>query len=239
MTELLFDKVVPTRLSEQIAGRIEELILGSQLRPGDRLPPERDLATRFGVSRTAVREAIKLLEERGLLEPRNGRGAFVTEPGFGSITSSLNVAYRMQDCTTDDLYEARWCLESFIVRLAAERATDEDIARLEAAVAVMDENLDNPDRFMPADAEFHASLARATHNPLFLVMSQPLVRMILPLGTIGFFYGRVPERHQNHRRVLECIKNRDADEAEAVIQQHLNLSRKAREGADRIEFPAP
>ncbi len=239
MAELLFGKVVSAHFPEQIAGRIEDLILGNRLHPGDKLPSERELASKFGVSRAVVREAIKLLEERGLLEPRNGRGAFVTVPGSASITSSLNAAYRMQDCSAADFHEARWCLESFIVRLAAMRATEADIVRIEAAVAIMDDSMDDPERFMPADVEFHDALACATHNPLLAVMSQPLVQMILVRGAIGFTYGDVTERHQNHRRILECLKHRDPDGAEAVVRQHLDLSMKALEGARPSGTPAP
>ena len=237
MTEFPFDRLTPTLLSEQVASRIESLILSNRLRQGDKLPPEREMSTRFGVSRAVVRESIKLLEERGLLEPRSGRGAFVTIPGFGPMTSSLNAAFHMQDCTADDLYEARWCLESFIVRLATERATETDIARMEAAIAVMNQNLDSPEKFMPADVEFHAALAAATHNPLFVVMSQPLIQMILTKGHLGFSYGHVLERHQNHQRLLDCIRNRDVAGAEAVIHHHLNLSRDA--FAEPARSPAP
>jgi len=235
--EVLFDKVPRTRLSEQIADQIESLILASRLRQGDKLPAERELAAMFGVSRAAIREAIKLLEERGLVQARGGRGAFVTAPGLDPLASTINIAFQMQDCTADDLYEARWCLESFIVRLAAERATEIDIARMEAAIAVMDSNLENPKLFMPADVEFHAALAAATHNPLFVVMSQPLVRMILTFGHLGFSYGHVIERHQNHQRLLECIKRRDADGAEEVIRLHLNLSRAAFSDRNEIKMP--
>ncbi len=227
MSDIPFDRVTATRLSEQVANRIETLILDNRLRQGDKLPPERELAARFGVSRAVLRESIKLLEERGLLEPRNGRGAFVTAPGCSPMASWLNVAFRMQDCTTDDLYEARWCLESFIVRLAVQRANETDIARMELAIAEMDRNPDSSDKYMPSDVEFHKALAAATHNPLFVVMSQPLVQMVLTLGHVGFSYGHVLERHENHRRLLECIRNRDVEEAEAVMHRHLDLSRDA------------
>ena len=227
MTEPFFDRLAPIRLTEQIATRIEELILGDRLHPGDKLPSERDLASSFGVSRPVIREAIKLLEERGLLEARNGRGAFVTDPGYRSVTSSLSIAVRMQDCSSDDLYEARWCTESFTARLAAERATEADIDRIEAAVQLMDDHLDDLKEFMLGDIEFHEALAAATHNPLFIVMTRPLVEMIQKMGHKGFAYGHVRERHQNHRRILEAIKRRDAVGAEEFMHRHLDMSKEA------------
>lgn len=227
MTEPIFDRLAPVRFTAQIATRIEALILGNRLRPGDKLPSERQLASSFGVSRPVIRESIKLLEERGLLESRNGRGAFVTDPGYRTVSSSLSVACRMQDCGSDDLYEARWCMESCTARLAAERATEADISRMEAAIQVMDDHLDDLEGFMVGDTEFHTALAAATHNPLFVLMTRPLVEMILKLGYKGFSYGHVRERHQNHRRLLECIKRRDAFRAEEAMQRHLDLSKEA------------
>ncbi|MCL4371683.1 MAG: FadR family transcriptional regulator [Chloroflexi bacterium] len=223
-----FGRLSPIRLSESIADRIESMILDNQLRPDDKLPSERELALQFGVSRTAVREAIKLLEQRGLLEPRNGRGAFVTMPGPNAVSSSLNVVYRMQGWTIDNLHEARWCLECFVVSLAAQRATPEDIARMEEAINTMDRSLDedDPNRYMQADGEFHAALAGATQNPLFLTMIRPLVDLIQDVGRAEFFHGRIRERHQNHKGLLECVRLRDAPSAEAVMRRHLTETRQ-------------
>ncbi len=230
-----FGKLTPARLSEQIAQRIESLILDSQLRPEDKLPPERELAAQFGVSRSAVREAIKLLEERGLLESRNGRGAFVTVPEASDLSSSLNVVYRMQGWTVDHLHEARWCLESFVATLAAQRAMPDDIARLEAALGAMDASLDDPDSYMRADVEFHSALADATHNPLFQVMIRPLVDLIQDVGRAEFLHGQVAERHKKHALLMERIKAGDASGAQSVMRDHLNATRQAFdcvEGAD-------
>jgi GntR family transcriptional repressor for pyruvate dehydrogenase complex len=222
-----FGKLTPSRLSERIAERIESLILDSKLRPDDKLPAERELAVQFGVSRSAVREAIKLLEERGLLEPRNGRGAFVTLPEASDLSSSLNVVYRMQGWSVDNLHEARWCLESFVAALAAQRATPEDIARMEAAIAVMDASLDEPHSYMLADADFHAAMASATHNPLFLVMIRPLVDLIQTVGHEEFRHGQLAQRHKKHKMLVECIKTGDSSGAESVMRDHLNATRWA------------
>ena len=221
-----FSKLSPIRLSETIADRIGSMILGNELRPDDKLPSERELALQFGVSRTAVREAIKLLEERGLLQARNGRGAYVTIPTPEAVSSSLNVAYRMQGWNIDHLHEARWCLERFVVFHAAERATAEDIVKMEAAVRAMGESLDDADRYMEADAEFHAAIAGATQNPLFLVLIRPLIGLIQDVGRTEFTHGCLLDRHQNHIKLLECIKRGDAHGAEEVMRRHLTETRQ-------------
>lgn len=222
-----FGKLIPSRLSKRIAEHIESLILDSQLRPDDKLPSERELAVQFGVSRSAVREAIKLLEERGLLEPRNGRGAFVTIPEASDLSSSLNVVYRMQGWTVDNLHEARWCLESFVAALAAQRATSDDVARLEAALASMDASLDDPDSYMRADVEFHSALADSTHNPLLQFMIRPLVGLIQDVGRAEFRHGQLAQRHKKHGLLVECIKTGDSSRAESVMRDHLNATRRA------------
>jgi GntR family transcriptional repressor for pyruvate dehydrogenase complex len=225
-----FGKLSPIRLSGVIADQIESLILDGQLNPGDKLPPERELATQYGVSRTAVREAMKLLEERGLLQSRNGVGGFVTMPSTDAVSSSLNVAYRMHSWSYDQLDEARSSIECYVASLAAERATAEDIARMDEAVKTMDASLDDPDHYMQADIEFHAALAGATQNPFFLVLIRPLVGLIQDVGREEFFYGNIRERHQNHKQLLDCVRRGDARQSADAMRRHLAETRKAFEG---------
>lgn len=233
MNRLLFEKPTQVRFSEQIAGQIESMILGEQLRPGDKLPAERQLAIQFGVSRTAVRESIKLLEERGLVEALDGRGAFVTAPKLENAFSSLHLAYRMQDCSVDDLHEARWCVESTIARLAATRATAEDITRVEEAMEMMDEALDNPAGYALADLKFHAAMAAATHNPLLVAIAGPLVELIQTLSAMTFKTGSILERHHMHKQIFERIKSHDAIGAEESMHRHLELTRQTVEKSDK------
>ncbi len=225
--ELPIERLRPTRLSEQVASKIESFILSFQLREGDKLPSERELTDRFGVSRTVVREAIKFLEQRGLLTTQNGRGVFVASPGLTAVSSSLSDALRLQGYTTDHLYQVRWCLESSIAREAAARATAVDIERMEAAVKVIEANFENPEKSVPADAGFHVAVAAATQNPLFVALLQPLVELIHEVGVIGFREGGLRARHEYHKLLLQCIRNGDADGAERAIQRHLAASRKA------------
>lgn len=226
--QLPIDRLRPTRLPEQVASKIESFILSFQLREGDKLPSERELGARFGVSRTVVRESIKFLEQRGLLESQNGRGIFVTSPGLAGVASSLSDAYRLHGYTPGQLYQVRRCLESTIAREAAIRATSSDIARMEAAVEAIEANFDDPEKAVPADVEFHVAVAAATQNPLFVAIVQPLVELIHEVGVMGFRVdGGLRSRHQGHKRLLECIKNGDAAGAEEAIQRHLTVSLQA------------
>src|ERR1700729_2145963 len=161
-------KVVRTsRLYEQIVQQIEDSILKGTLKAGDQLPSERELALKFGVSRTAVREAVKALHEKGLVEAYSGRGTFITDGTTEAVRQSINLMAKIgQPEGSTHLAEVRAILEPEIAALAAERAEESDRATLREAVAVMDRSLKDADAYIEADLDFHLALAGAAANPL-------------------------------------------------------------------------
>jgi len=163
-------KVVRTsRLYEQIVQQIEDSVLNGSLKPGDQLPAERELAQRLGVSRTAVREAVKALREKGLVEAYSGRGTFITDGTSQAARQSFDLMVKIgQQEGAPYLAELRLILEPGIAALAATRVTDEDLAGLREAVAVMDRAQKDPAAFIEADLDFHLALAEAAANPLIL-----------------------------------------------------------------------
>ena len=216
-----FQELTPVRFSEQIASRIEALILSRELRPGDKLPPERELAESFGVSRTAVREALKLLKERGLVQSRMGDGSFVAEPGMDSVISSLNVASHMRNSTLGHLNEVRGNLEVCIAGLAAERATPADLAKMEAFVQLMDGAIEDIPRFIRADMEFHAALAEATGNPIFLILSCSIMDLVHKMRLMLTNPEETARGQIYHKRLLDYVKKRDPAGAREAMQEHL------------------
>src|SRR5512134_999370 len=157
--EILYSRVQLSRLYEQIVEQIEQLILDGKLNPGDQLPSERELAEQFNVSRTAVREAVKALREKGLVEIEAGRGTFITHGVSKALRHSLDWMVRSGDGNRlADLVQVRYILEPEIAALAAEMATELDIERLEHAVSVMDSAMDSADVYVEADLEFHLAL---------------------------------------------------------------------------------
>src|SRR5580658_8651832 len=136
----MYRAVKTSRLYEQIVQQVEDSILKGQLKPGDQLPAERDLAQRFGVSRTAVREAVKTLREKGLVEPCSGRGTFVTDGTSQAIRQSLDLMIRInQQEGSANLAELRLVLEPEIAALAAQRIEELLVATMREAVAVMEQ----------------------------------------------------------------------------------------------------
>src|SRR5437773_2816492 len=146
----MYTPIQSVRVFEQVAEQIEKRILDGELRNGDRLPPERDLAEQFHVSRTAVREAMKILAQKGLIEMRPGRGTIVIDGAHEAMQHSIGLVMKLklgEVGGSDNLVEVREILETEIAALAAARATDRDIAAMRECVKVMEDHLNEADAY--------------------------------------------------------------------------------------------
>ncbi len=156
----VYKLVRTSRLYEQIVHQIEESIVKGVLKAGDQLPAERELAQRFGVSRTAVREAVKALREKGLVEAYSGRGTFITDGTTQAVRQSLDLMVKIgQPEGSTHLAEVRAILEPEIAALAAIRVQESELATMREAVAVMDKSGQDPEAYIEADLDFHLALA--------------------------------------------------------------------------------
>ena len=157
-----------SRLSAQVAEQIQNLILQNKLQVGDRLPAERELTEHFQVSRTVIREAIRILEAKGLLESLGGNGTFVRGVNSKDVSDSLGMYISAvgDAITHNDLMEVRYLFEIQIAKLAAERISPAGIQRLEEFLEGMRTTMSDADKFAQYDLEFHLELARATNNRL-------------------------------------------------------------------------
>lgn len=216
-------KAVRSRLYEQIVHQIEESILKGTLKTGDQLPAERELAQQFGVSRTAVREAIKALSEKGLVEAYSGRGTFITNGTSHAIRQSLDLMMKIGQLEgTNHLAEVRAILEPDIAALAATRAEEQHLVSMREAVAVMDRSLQDPDAYIEADLDFHLSLAEAAANPLILSLLDSIVALLREQRLRIFKVAGGPQRGQiHHKRILEAIEKRDPEKAREEMRAHL------------------
>ena len=238
-------KVVRTsRLYEQIVQQIEETILKGNLKPGDQLPAERDLADQFGVSRTAVREAGKALREKGLVEAYTGRGTFVTNGTSHAIRQSLDMMVRIgQPEGATYLAEVREILEPEIAALAALRAEEQHLGILREAVKLMDDSLHDAERFIEADLDFHLALAEAAANPIILSLIDSIVGLLREQRLRTFQSPNGAQRGQHyHRRILEAVETRNEDRARsemrAPLQQVREDSRLLSGGEKLVSRPA-
>jgi len=236
----VYKLVRTSRLYEQIVQQIEESILKGTLKAGDQLPAERDLAQRFGVSRTAVREAVKALREKGLVEAYSGRGTFITDGTSQAVRQSFDLMVKIgQPEGSTDLAEVRSILEPEIAALAAERASEADRATLREAVAVMDRALKDADAYIEADLDFHLALAEAAANPLILSLIDSIVGLLREQRLRIFRVEGGPERGQvHHKRILEAMEKRDAKIAREAMKAHLEQVREDSQASASKDTPA-
>ena len=165
-------------IHEQVADHIEVMIAEKQLKEGEQLPSERDLANMFGVNRGSIRQAISLLQHRGLVQSRLGSGTYITRVPGNVLGQSIERYVALGNCSHEDLLDMREIHEPGIAALAARRASGEDLARLRDLVELI-EAANNPDDLLfniRADADFHKALATATHNPLIIAVLHRCLR---------------------------------------------------------------
>jgi GntR family transcriptional regulator, transcriptional repressor for pyruvate dehydrogenase complex len=236
----VYRAVKASRLYEQIVQQVEESILKGQLRPGDQLPAERDLAQRFGVSRTAVREAVKALREKGLVEAYTGRGTFVTNGKSQAIRQSLDFISKIsQQDGSLHLAELRRILEPEIAALAAPRIEEQLLTTMRDAVAAMDRSLHDREAYIEADLDFHLALAEAADNPLILALIDSIVGLVREQRSRIFDVEGGPGRGQfHHKRILAAIERRDSDAAREAMRAHLEQVREDSSAAVKILSPA-
>jgi GntR family transcriptional regulator, transcriptional repressor for pyruvate dehydrogenase complex len=217
------------RLYQEIVDQIQDQVVSGELRPGDRLPAERELAERFGVSRTAVREAIKSLAERGIIEVLVGRGTFVRSVPIEHVVESMLLLLRERRAASAHVDEVRALLDIEVARLAARHRTPEDVERLAAVLRTMAEVRHSERGVAEADASFFDELARATGNPVLDVLSRSVARMYQSRTTQsprgGTLAAAVLERRQ---RLLRAVDGQQVDEAARVMAEI--ISNRTRRG---------
>jgi GntR family transcriptional regulator, transcriptional repressor for pyruvate dehydrogenase complex len=209
------------RLYQEIVDQIQQQILSGALKPGDQIPAERDLAERFGVSRTAVREAIKSLTEKGLIEVFVGRGTFVTNLSPDRVVESMTLLLRNEPHGVASLQEARELLEAPTARRAALRRSEAHVARLRAIEAEMEEERSVSPRLIDGDTEFHVELARATGNPVLVLMTQTIMGLLRTARLRDDFTSDLPVAFASHREIVDAIADGDGDRAEHAMIGHL------------------
>ncbi len=224
-----FQPIKPKKVSTQIAEQIRSSILSGEFAPGDKLPPERELAEMFGVSRPSVREALNVLASSGLVMSYQGGGTVVMSLVETSNTNSLSELIRIQQDRALDVIEVRKCMESWTAWYAAERALPEDIRRMEEIISGMERNLEGLLPSEDLDANFHIVIARATHNIVWLHLMQSLFDAMKEFQQSVWraVYITREDHHQlyrHHRSIFEAIRLRDSEGAREAMMSHLTFA---------------
>jgi GntR family transcriptional regulator, transcriptional repressor for pyruvate dehydrogenase complex len=224
-----FQPIKPKKVSTQIADQIRSSILSGEFAPGDKLPPERELAEMFGVSRPSVREALNVLASSGLVQSYQGGGTVVMSLVDTSGTNTLSELIRVQQDRALDVIEVRKCMESWTAWYASERALPEDIRRMEEIITGMERNLDGLFPSEDLDANFHIVIARATHNIVWLHLMQSLFEAMKEFQQSVWraVYITSEDHHQlyrHHRSIFEAIRLRDPEGAREAMMSHLTFA---------------
>jgi GntR family transcriptional regulator, transcriptional repressor for pyruvate dehydrogenase complex len=210
------------RLKDQVADMLVDMILSGDYGAGDRLPPERILVEQLGVSRTVVREALNLLETRGLIRVEHGRGAIVSADGADGLHNNLGFLLRMEPSTLWELMEMRKALEVEVAGLAAERSTTDDIAIMRVVLDRMRDNINAPDGYVDADVEFHNLLARAARNRVFLMMMEPIVDLLSASRRLtGSKEANAQRALRAHEAILKKVEAKDVEGARIEMRKHM------------------
>ncbi|MFS0575192.1 FadR/GntR family transcriptional regulator [Sporosarcina sp. 179-K 3D1 HS] len=223
MNGKLFVELQHTRVYEKIVEQIRGLIEDGTLKPNDRLPSERDLAQQLGCSRTSLREACRVLESEGLIVSKAGGGRFVQQVDQRfTLTYQVNPVDLLERTAVMHFLEAREALEPKIVEHASERATEEDILKIEKALQAMKEKLKYPEEKVEADSNFHLALAEATHNFVFVSMMEMNLHLYRQVRKQTLTSeDRYTESLQEHKEILDAIKAGDKNKAIQAMRNHL------------------
>jgi len=212
------------KLYKQIADRIQDLIVTESLRPGDKLPGERELAERMGVSRTVIREAIRALNVRGLVKVKSGCGTFVQELSAENAAAHISLFLKLKRApeSYEKVYEVRRMIEIEAAGLAAERSTVQDLIAMQREIERMRAFRADREQFVAADLAFHKAVAAATRNELLSVLLTPisdLLREFVVLST--YAASAADDGIAHHKTILTAIRDRNADRARQAMRDHL------------------
>jgi GntR family transcriptional repressor for pyruvate dehydrogenase complex len=234
------EPIKSTRIYEEIVRQVKQLIAEGKLKSGDRLPPERDLAEKFMVSRTSVREALRALQSRGLVDIRAGEGAFVRDISVETLIEPLALVILPHREAVGELFEARRLLEPAIAALAARRATAEELGEMERILEAQAKEVAHGRTGVAQDTALHLAIANSAHNRAITRIINALMDLLAQSREESLHTpGRPTRSHEDHRRILGAIQRRDEVAAHRAMLDHLIAVENLVMGGHREETPRP
>ncbi len=217
-----FETVRKVRRYEQVAEQIRRLISSGALKPGDLLPPERELAAKLGVGRSSIRDAVRTLEVMGILEPRQGHGTVVRDLSADALVVPLSLVLTRKRELVTELLDVRRMIEPGLAARAAKNATAEEIAKMGEILERHEAKLRRGEQAIDEDSDFHYAMALASRNSVVLRVLDVLMDLLRESRSRSLQVpGRPKRSFEGHRRILRAIQRRDAKAAEAAVRQHL------------------
>lgn len=225
------------RLYEYVSEEIEKAITEKKILPGEKLPSENGLAEQFNVSRTIVREALKILTERRLITVEDGKGAYVLSPTPEESIKALSRYIARLDMkeSYEPLFEMRLMIEPDLAYLAALRADEKQILKLQKGVDDLKLAQEDPEKWIETDLEFHSTIAEAAHNPYAIVFIETLLEHMDFLVGSGFLLeGAIEATIDFHEDIFESIKSGEPAKAKETMRDHILQSQNRLEQAFKI-----
>lgn len=219
-----FEKIKTIKRYENVIKQIKTKIASGELKPGDYLPPERELAEMMSVSRASVREALKVLEYLGLVESKPKDGTFITYVNSEILDKKFNSVFKNRNNKSiTDLLEMRQVLEPKIIEMAIDRASDQEIVQIEDSYQLI-MKIDDEEMATKADAVFHLAIAKASHNEFFIDLIESILDMMVEIrrNNIGLSAERKISVIDEHKEILLAIKRRSKEEAVAACIKHIS-----------------
>jgi len=220
------------RLVDRVVDELQSMIVGGQLKPGTKLPPERELADQLGVSRTVTREAVRILDAKGLVETKRGVGTTVRRITKDQVVEPLSILLESQEggIAIEHLHHVRRMLEIEIAGTAALQATEEDLSVLQEALNRLELAQDDPKAYAGADDEFHQTLARTTHNPLLRILLDSIRDLMHEVRLrVQRHPNLIEQTMSDHRQIFDRVIARDPDAARRAMETHLEHARQIQE----------
>lgn len=225
MENTLQDRMIQkTRISDQIKSILKQAILDGHFKPGDKFPPEVEIARKYGVSTVSAREALREMETEGLIQKKRGifGGSFIAEPGSEKMVDVVINSYLFGGISAENLAEFRRILEPGLAKLACERRTREDLAGMERCLHDIETSIEQGHPDQTKAIGFHCLIADACHNPFISSLMEALVSVFQKVLAKTPDLETAKKDIQYNRLFFECIRNQDGKRAEQVMEEHFN-----------------
>lgn len=219
-------KVVRTNLSAQIADLLKDIIINERMKENEKIPSEQTLTERFGVSRNVIREALKVLQARGLVELRNGLGCYVKKPEASNLSDIISCMVAMENIDFKDIYDIRIILETASAEIAATKVTKEQLEYMNQLLDRLNDRSITVKERRECDFNFHIAIAEATGNTLLVVFIQTMKNLFIDMIEKGIFIeGGIADASLRHQRIFDALQQKDPRLTKNMMYEHLAASR--------------
>ncbi|MBK6798452.1 MAG: FadR family transcriptional regulator [Acidobacteria bacterium] len=225
-------------ITELVVKRIKDLLTRGELKGGSRLPPERELAEMLNISRPSLRTALKALSVMGIIRAKPGAGTYIADSIPEVFTEPMHFMTLINNTSVEELFEARRVIESGLAEMAADRASEEDLATLNREILAMRESIGDPEKFLLHDIRFHQAIARAANNKLMSGVMDTIAQLLYHIRRQTIAQASdFDDAVEWHQKIYDAIRKRDTKRAKDMLSNHLKAAQTGWSKNERHEKP--